>query len=458
MGRGNPVVSITVKQVDDRSPSQKSTSRKSAVVDTIDPIAPVSVAPPSEKLVVRPRASAARRLVGTRTAPEEAPDEPTVRPRAKSLPARVAPNVLIVPGEKAERDCANADSRSRWSYAISKALKSANGAASGITPLRKRFTAQVRLGFFELVQAAVKKSHVEEAHVEEESAAQRKLRKREEQIMQTHGSHSDPSYLMRYMVLGSGGLEKKGDHQRGTRGKATSAASPADGVLLTSESPQGTPEEIWKAWQAWTSMDQAAGGYVKMYDFFRWVSEMDKSKHSAFLWKAVAGQEARITIEHLLRVLWPRAQRAHLEAMVDHIEQSNTQQLLVVPEPDLMTHEMQSGLAKVFEALDADRDNKISVSELVNAGYMSNEEAVDKVATFAKGGQELSLDQFVEMMCPDGYRYSKDASVALCAEGDGCIIRLNPNNGKWYRATLPSNRFLRSLYPERYSGLAAAGH
>jgi hypothetical protein len=340
----------------------------------------------------------------------------------------------MVPSERAEPECTNADSRSRWSYAISKAVKSANAAGNGITPLRKRFTAQVRLGFFSVVQAA-----------------SRKKRTREEQSMQTHGSHSDPSYLMRFVVLGLGGREKKGDNQRGTRGKATSAESAAAGVLRTCESLEGTPEEIWKAWQAWKSMDQAAGGYVDMFNFFRWMSEMDMSKQSAFLWKAIAGQETRITMKHLLRLLWPRAQHAHLKAMVDHIEQTNTKQLLMVPEPDLMIPEMQSDLAKVFETLDVDKDNKITVKELVDAGYMSHDAAVDKVATFSKGGQEVSRDQFVEMMCPDGYRYSKDTTVALCAEGDGCIIRLNPNDGKWYRATLPSTRFLLSLYPERKS-------
>jgi hypothetical protein len=317
----------------------------------------------------------------------------------------------------------------------------------------------VRLGFFELVQAARdaaklpsrKSSKCEEAPVVvEESAAEKKKRLRAESSLQTHGSHSDPSYMMRFMVLGNAGRPRGAS--KSPRNSKAPAADTATGVLLTYESPQGTPEEIWAAWRAWESMDQVCDGYVDTYDFFRWVSDMDKSKHSAFLWKAVAGQEERIRMKHLLRILWPRAERANLDDMVDYIEQRNTQNLLRVPEPDVMLPEMRNDLAKVFEALDADGDGDITVQELVGAGFMHREEAVEKVDRFSRGAGSLTVEQFVEMMCPDGIRYSADTTVALCGQGDGAIIRLNPNDGKWYRSTLPCNRFLRSLYPERYSG------
>jgi hypothetical protein len=215
-------------------------------------------------------------------------------------------------------------------------------------------------------------------------------------------------------------------------------------------------------------MDQAGDGHVDTYDFFRWVSEMDKSNHSSFLWKAVAGQEggsaavagqARITIRHLLRILWPKAETEDLDHMIDYIEQRHTQELLLVPEPTEMPQEMRSDLVKVFESLDADKSKYITVEELVGEGYMSRDDAVSKMAKFAKGEEKLSCEQFIEMMCPDGYRCTKDQTFALCADGDGCVIRLNPNDGNWYRSKLKNKRFLRSLYPERYSELlSAAAH
>merc|ERR1712182_88017 len=88
---------------------------------------------------------------------------------------------------------------------------------------------------------------------------------------------------------------------------------------------------------------------------------------------------------------------------------------------------------KVFEFLDADGSGEISVKELIDAGFMSREEAVSNVDKFSKGRGELDVEMFVEMMCPLGYRYSKESTIAYDDTGDGSTIKKDPTDRKWYR-------------------------
>ena len=96
-------------------------------------------------------------------------------------------------------------------------------------------------------------------------------------------------------------------------------------------------------------------------------------------------------------------------------------------------------LRKLFEKVDLDGSGEISVKELIDAGFMSREEAVSNVDTFSKGSGELDVEMFVEMMCPLGYRYSKESTIAYDDTGDGSTIKKDPTDRKWYRETLPPN-------------------
>jgi hypothetical protein len=200
-------------------------------------------------------------------------------------------------------------------------------------------------------------------------------------------------------------------------------------------------------------MDQNYEGRVEAYDFIRWFSERGKLPLAPKLWKAVSGKEDRITLNNLLRTLWPRAQSADFDAMKSIMEERKRRELSLVPAPDVMTYEQRFDLIKVFEFLDADGSGEISVKELTDAGFMSQEEAVANVEKFSRGRRELDVEMFLDLMCPHGYRYSKESTIAYADTGDGSTIRKDPANGQWYRETLPpkSDGFLRSLYPERYS-------
>jgi hypothetical protein len=200
-------------------------------------------------------------------------------------------------------------------------------------------------------------------------------------------------------------------------------------------------------------MDQNCEGRVEAYDFIRWFSERGKLPLAPKLWKAVSGKEDQIALNHLLRILYPRAQSRDFDAMKSMMEELKKRELNRVPAPEVMTYEQRFDLIKVFEFLDADGSGEISVKELTGAGFMSQEEAVSNVDKFSKGHGELDVEMFLEMMCPHGYRYSKESTIAYADTGDGSSIQKDPTDGQWYRETLPPNsdRFLRSLYPERYS-------
>jgi Ca2+-binding EF-hand superfamily protein len=412
----------------------------------------LSAVAPGEKMVVRPRAGGkARELRETQTTPDSRPADAKrkeFRKRAMSMPERG--NVARVRDEIADRQEAEGEEEdSRWKGAFSKMMKQVKQVACGAkkTPLRKRFTVQVRLGFFEMVGAATsvgKDEYSAEEIARRESAKQKEQRKKEEARLMKAGLHSNPTYVLRYMALVK--PQRKGSVQGNVQ----------EGLLLSAESKQGTKDEVWEAWRTWRSIDADAQGYVAMVSFFRWVSDCGKSAHSQKLWEATAGKAERITLKHFLQVLWPKAKDDDLDAMLDHAEQLQTKAMLEVPTPAVICAQQQKELTSVFQSLDADKSGEITVAELVNARFMCHEEATAKVERFSEDGENLTLEHFLEMMTPDGYRWSEDATLALCADGDGTLVRKNPNDGKWYRANLRNTDFLRSLYPERHVGTAAA--
>jgi len=219
------------------------------------------------------------------------------------------------------------------------------------------------------------------------------------------------------------------------------------------DNPRGTAEEAWIVWLVWSNMDSNYEGYVEAFDFIRWFSSRGKLSLAPKLWKAVSGDSDRITLNHILRSLWPRAQTADFDAMRLIMEDRKRRELNVVPAPEEMSSEQRFDLIKVFEYLDSDGSGEISVTELTDAGFMSKEDAIFNVRKFSKGKDELDVEMFLEMLCPHGYRFSKDSTTAYADSGDGSIINKDPTDGLWYRESLPpkADRFLRSLYPERYN-------
>jgi hypothetical protein len=219
------------------------------------------------------------------------------------------------------------------------------------------------------------------------------------------------------------------------------------------DNPQGTPNESWIVWQIWNAMDTNCVGYVEAFDFIKWFSSRGKLSLAPKLWKSVSGKEDRITLLNILRSLWPRAQSDDFDAMRLVMEERKTRELNLVPAPEEMSHEQRFDLIKVFEFLDSDGSGEISMKELEEAGFMSKEDAHFNVTKFSGGKSGLDVEMFLEMMCPHGYRYSKNSTTAYADSGDGSIINQDPTDGQWYRESLPpkADRFLRSLYPERYS-------
>merc|ERR550514_1636123 len=113
------------------------------------------------------------------------------------------------------------------------------------------------------------------------------------------------------------------------------------------------------------------------------------------------------------------------------MEERKKRELNLVDPPDEMSAEQRFDLIKVFEFLDTDASGEISVAELTGAGFMSKEEAIFNVDKFSGGKNELDVEMFLEMMCPHGYRYSKDSTTAYADSWDGSIINQDPTDGQW---------------------------
>jgi hypothetical protein len=403
----------------DRAESRVST-------DSANFTAAVPVAPPEDRTVYRPKAFAARRLTEVQTMPEQLSQDVSA---GRMLKERATVGETSLP-----KDTEWATTETPPSQGDAKVKPGFPRLSAGA-----RWTHALTAVVAEAAQAKMSEPKSDWAEVIAGIAQADAEKQLEGQPLKPLKSFQrDSCIMMRATLLG-----KVGDENDRKVSRDTTAF----------DNPRGSAEDLWAVWRIWAEMDQNCVGRVEAYDFIRWFSERGRIALAAKLWKAVSGKEDQITLNHMLRVLWPRAQSADFDAMKLTMEERKRRELSVVPAPDIMTHEQRFDLIKVFEFLDADGSGEISVKELIDAGFMSREEAVSNVDTFSKGSGELDVEMFLEMMCPHGYRYSKESTSAYDDSGDGSTIKKDPTDRKWYRETLPPNcdQFLRSLYPERYS-------
>lgn len=189
------------------------------------------------------------------------------------------------------------------------------------------------------------------------------------------------------------------------------------------EQRRGTKEDVFKLYKIWSQMDEDGSGDVEFQEFLNFFS---KSKADRLLGmrcvKFLVGNgdcenATGCTIEDMMKLIWLKAIPEDIQVMLRWFREAAFYQERV-PTPPLLPKKRRKELMENFHYLDRSRTGKISYSDLVDGGLVDWEMAMDLMEKYdTDGSGDLDSEEFLELLCPFGYRAHKNARSAIDDKG-----------------------------------------
>lgn len=198
----------------------------------------------------------------------------------------------------------------------------------------------------------------------------------------------------------------------------------------------GTKEQVLKLWSLWVAVDEEETGEIDFVEFCKYVPKAghipkgdifrkgDKDRQGLgdkimkFLssWKRPV-----VTLSDCFRILWPGARDEHMKEMKSWL-QDHERMRHRVPTPPLLSNDQQEGLSENFRAYDRDASGTVSINELIYAGLITEEmECVFREFDQDNNGM-LDAEEFLQMLCPCGYRAEESSRSCFDEEGKRLIL------------------------------------
>eukprot|EP00746_Dinoflagellata_sp_MGD_P117675 gnl/MRDRNA2_/MRDRNA2_53570_c0_seq1.p1 gnl/MRDRNA2_/MRDRNA2_53570_c0~~gnl/MRDRNA2_/MRDRNA2_53570_c0_seq1.p1 ORF type:complete len:570 (-),score=81.83 gnl/MRDRNA2_/MRDRNA2_53570_c0_seq1:206-1846(-) len=146
-----------------------------------------------------------------------------------------------------------------------------------------------------------------------------------------------------------------------------------------------------------------------------------------------------VTMEAVAEAIWPEITSSQIAEIWQHceIEQEKVARRVGVAEPPVLAEEDRIALESVFSDLDKENTGYVSFEALVAARDSCMLPIIDDVDMIkrymaeqdASGSGCITLEQFLLMMCPAGFRALKSSNIATLESG-AAISR--SNTGTWY--------------------------
>jgi hypothetical protein len=162
-------------------------------------------------------------------------------------------------------------------------------------------------------------------------------------------------------------------------------------------------------------------------------------KLTSLLLNRQEGLQGLVMIEDVMQAIWPEitaAQTAQIWQHMRHEYEKLIRKTWVVKEPPLLSVEDRTALEQIFSDLDYAKTGCVSFEALATAqdeldlpliGRDMLEQYMKKLDTTGSGC--ITLEQFLLMMCPAGFRALECSNVATLESG-AAIVR--SYSGTWY--------------------------
>lgn len=247
--------------------------------------------------------------------------------------------------------------------------------------------------------------------------------------------------MLRFFVFGQVGNESAKNHKE------------KEQVYLES---MGSREKVRMLHNLWMHLDEDGSGRVDIHEFREYALKnmMDKFKEASpnvlaalpawaqvrsgtpeegarFIHKfcekltqLLLGKKSSFVIEDMMKLVWPSARVFDVKAMRKMCNEfmSATCRKRVKTPPVLPASEV-DGLESVFRFFDEDRSGSVMLEELISKGLIYSDQAAQYIAEWDKNGDGcLDLKEFCDMMCPCGYRASKESVLGSQFDGRRVIF------------------------------------
>jgi Ca2+-binding EF-hand superfamily protein len=186
----------------------------------------------------------------------------------------------------------------------------------------------------------------------------------------------------------------------------------------------GTKKEIRALYSFFSDLDENNTGGITIKNFHNFFT---RSKEQRLLgWKAMLyliGEttEKTATVQDFLKLLYLRADEKSIKEMMRWYDEESMS-TKAVPEPPVISVKTHQELVMNFKFIDYKRTGILTPADLVNAGLLDQDMCDELMAKFdANGDGTIEEHEFVEMLCPNGYRASQDSTTAIDAEGNPLV-------------------------------------
>jgi Ca2+-binding EF-hand superfamily protein len=183
------------------------------------------------------------------------------------------------------------------------------------------------------------------------------------------------------------------------------------------EQKRGTREELRMLHKLWLQLDTDSSGDVDMQEFTNF---FNRNKEQRLLgWKAqqFLGKTGRAKVEDFLKLLYLEAEETDLAEMKTRFDEE-AMFLKAVKEPPVIPAKVRKELMENFRHLDKARNGHVTFEALVKENILTTAEAHELMAKYDTNNDgKIDENEFLEMLCPHGFRASENAAFATDSDG-----------------------------------------
>lgn len=202
----------------------------------------------------------------------------------------------------------------------------------------------------------------------------------------------------------------------------------------------GTREQVVKLHELWGKLDTDESGRVDVAEFKAYLQHPSISNSQRRWGERIVLMfliRGSFSLEDLMRTIWPASTDADLKCMLAFIEDHAIAQLGHLPAPPVLPLEERQALVKTFEHVASQAGSKktpkvcgVTLADLVRAGLMDEEEEANYEADWSIGKErQITVEEFLMMMCPAGFRAFENAHIG--STKDGNFMVLEADTGNW---------------------------
>mmetsp|Transcript_91421 Transcript_91421/g.175305 ORF Transcript_91421/g.175305 Transcript_91421/m.175305 type:complete len:863 (+) Transcript_91421:16-2604(+) len=239
--------------------------------------------------------------------------------------------------------------------------------------------------------------------------------------------------------------------------------------------PIGTKQQVHSLHLLWTHLDEDNSGRVDMQEFRKGAElsmrqkfrkrggelpglllpeelaeqlgnlQTDRKARTKFISRVcdrcgglLLGKKSSFAMQDMMRLMWPCAKADSIKVMTgwchDFVQESKKHR---VETPPVLDQEQFEDLCSIFKHYDAKGSGEIHFDHLVTVGLIY-EDQIDKWREDwdADGNGLLDMTEFCDMMCPAGFRATKDSLVG--SQKDGRRVRFDHWIDGWREELLES--------------------